>query len=505
MANIYYDFIYTTQEKYDALVEKESGGLYFISDSRRIYRGEELIAANNVMICDSLPDASTCVDGILYVVAADGEYTIYALDTSSNELKKISGGIPEELDISSFASDVISTEVSADSASDEKILTEKAVVDYISDIEKSITDKVNETFKNVEIGEASDADSKKFGLVFTKTDGSTVTIDLQKEAFVTTASLRNGTNDEDGKIFLDLTIVNGDTVSIDLTELTATASTVKLTRKITMTTTVGNYKKGDTVEITDLQTFLEDMMSQDENPSVTDPYVTLTASNNKEYEVGTEVTPTYSATFNAGSYSQTANNDQVSTGVTVTSWSVTDGTTTKTESSGSFDTLTVADDTNYVITATANHTAGVDNPKTYLGKEVPDLKIAEGSKSKSSAAIKGYRKQFIGYITSDASVEVTSDIIRNLQNTKKAATGAVEFTVPNGATRILVAYPASFTSNEPKFEYFTLSWGDFSGFTKIANVSVEGANGATAVEYTVYSYTPASAFQANTKYRVTIK
>ena len=245
------------------------------------------------------------------------------------------------------------------------------------------------------------------------------------------------------------------------------------------------------------------MLSQDIDPTVTAPSVSLTAPQNKEYEVGTKVTPTYTATFNAGSYSQTANNDQVATGVTVESWSVTNGTDTLTTASGTFDEITVADDSNYVITATATHTAG-NTPKTYLGKDCAEKAIAAGTKSKSSSAIKGYRKQFLGWITTDASAALDSNTIRGLSESKKAAKGAVTFTVPTGATKVIVAYPKTFTSAEPTFEYMTLGWTPASGFTS-QEVEVEGLNGAAAVTYTVYTYTPAVAYAADTQYRITIK
>jgi len=52
-----------------------------------------------------------------------------------------------------------------------------------------------------------------------------------------------------------------------------------------------------------LKSFLASIFAKEQNPEeITQPSVSLTASNNKSYEVGTEVTPTYSASFDGGSY-----------------------------------------------------------------------------------------------------------------------------------------------------------------------------------------------------------
>lgn len=51
-----------------------------------------------------------------------------------------------------------------------------------------------------------------------------------------------------------------------------------------------------------LTELLNDAFAEDQNPTVTQPSVTLTAAKIKAYEVGTKVSPDYSAVLNAGSY-----------------------------------------------------------------------------------------------------------------------------------------------------------------------------------------------------------
>ena len=81
---------------------------------------------------------------------------------------------------------------------------------------------------------------------------------------------------------------------------------------------------------------------QEKNPTITQPSVSLTFGQAKAYEVGTSVTPSYSATLNAGNYQFGG-----ATGITATAWSVTDTAShTSTKASGSFAAVTVSDSTN---------------------------------------------------------------------------------------------------------------------------------------------------------------
>ena len=56
----------------------------------------------------------------------------------------------------------------------------------------------------------------------------------------------------------------------------------------------------------------------------------------------------------------------------------------------------------------------------------------------------------------------------------------------------------------PKFEYFTMAWESVGGFTKLGTVEVADARGGEngLKEYTVYTYTPAAPYAAETKYKV---
>lgn len=161
---------------------------------------------------------------------------------------------------------------------------------------------------------------------------------------------------------------------------------------------------------------LTDIFSKRLRPGTpTAPAVTLTFGQAKAYEVGTTVSSTYSASLSAGSYTYGP-----ATGITATSWEITDtaGNTADT-ATGSFADVVVADNTNYKITAKANYGEGAV-AKDNLGSDSnPVVKIAAGSATNTSGAITGYRNTFYGTVTEKA--EVTSTIIRGLSGKSNEA------------------------------------------------------------------------------------
>ena len=252
-----------------------------------------------------------------------------------------------------------------------------------------------------------------------------------------------------------------------------------------------------------LSEVFEAMFVKEQNPTTTQPSVNLTFSEAKAYEVGTVVHPTYSATFNAGSYTYGP-----ATGVTVTSWEISDtaGNTAST-ASGSFNDVTVADNTNYKITAKANHTAGAI-PLTNKKNEYAAGKIAAGSKTRTSGAITGYRSFFYGVLdTSSAEAPLTSAIVRGLTN-GGAYNASKTFTLNGSATakRIVIAVPSNSTRAGLKEVILTSAMNTpvTDSYVKTtAAVKVEGVNGATAIDYTVWTYEPA-AIDAGEVHKITL-
>lgn len=242
------------------------------------------------------------------------------------------------------------------------------------------------------------------------------------------------------------------------------------------------------------------IMAAEQNPKIIQPSVSVTCAQMGNYEVGTKVTPQWSVALNPGSYSYGP-----ATGVTATSYSVSDTDSNSAEtSSGSFPELTVEDGENYSISATVGHSAGAV-PKTNLGNDYAAGKIAEGSKSGSKGTITGHRKTFYG-TTTDKVSETTSAIIRGLSGKSNAALNngsTFKVTIPVGALRVLIAYPATLREVTSIKDDNAMSAEIKTGFT-LSTVAVAGANGYTATNYKVYTMDFANANDTANTYTVTI-
>ena len=228
---------------------------------------------------------------------------------------------------------------------------------------------------------------------------------------------------------------------------------------------------------------LTEIFSKRLQPTITsNPAVTLTFGQEKAYEVGTTVSPTYSASLSAGSYTYGP-----ATGITATSWEISDtvGNTADT-ASGSFADVVVTDNTNYKITAKANYGAGAVAFDNLGATSSPEIKIAAGSATKTSGAITGYRNTFYGTVTEKA--EVTSTIIRSLSGkSNKALANGNSFTIniPVGAVRVIFAYPATLQDVSSVKDVNGLNAEIKSAFTK-SSVTVAGAGADTGIAYKVY-------------------
>lgn len=242
------------------------------------------------------------------------------------------------------------------------------------------------------------------------------------------------------------------------------------------------------------------------NPS--QPYVNLTFSQAAAYEVGTEVTPTYSASLNAGSYTYGP-----STGITATAWDVDaiDNDTvveSKTTASGTFSKITVEEDTSYKIVATATHGAGPVAQDNLGDPSNPVKQIDAGSKSKEIGSITGFRSVFYGYKNGSEVLDVTkltSNNIRGLIATGKPQTAATT-TKPTSMTtnkmqQMFFAFPASMNVGKPVVKDATN--GAPQTVSDKVTVNVEGANGYEAVPYDVYYVSNAAAASGELKFNIT--
>lgn len=236
----------------------------------------------------------------------------------------------------------------------------------------------------------------------------------------------------------------------------------------------------------------------------TQPAVSLTFSQAKAYEVGTKVTPTYSASLSAGSYTYGP-----STGITATAWDVDaidNGTTveSKTTASGSFSEITVEEDTRYKIVATATHGAGPVAKDNLGDPSNPVKQISAGSKSKEVGSITGFRSVFYGYKAGGSTLDVanlTSAQMRGLGNT--ATTTKPTSMTTNKMQQMFFAFvqPASGHAAKPVVKDATN--GAPQTVSGPITVNIEGANGYEAIPYDVYYVSNAAAASGELKFNIT--
>lgn len=242
-----------------------------------------------------------------------------------------------------------------------------------------------------------------------------------------------------------------------------------------------------------LKEFLASLFSEESEPTTNPPTAKLTASKCIAYEVGTKVSPNYTAGLDSvGSYTYGPETGVVATGYEV---SATGEETKLTTASGTFPEITVTDTTEYYITAKVSHSAGAV-PVTNIGNPYPDGQIAAGSVSKSSSKLYGYRAFFYGMVANDNAID--SALIRGLTNggnynAKKELT----FTAANleGVKKFIIAVPASNTRKGLTSATITSSMNADATSDYVlmdTQVSVEGKDGHDAVPYKVWVYAPAS-------------
>lgn len=301
------------------------------------------------------------------------------------------------------------------------------------------------------------------------------------------------------------------------------ASNVFLKDEITLAgnySSIGNYSKGKKIAAgTSLQSMLMDMLSQRLQPgNPTNPAASITlymdgatkATKAGAVEVGTTVTPSYTASLSAGSYTYGP-----ATGVVASSYSVTstgrktvNGATadtaedSATTATGAFASFVVDDDTNYKLSVSIPHNAGVVANDNLGSPSDPVKQIAEGTKTKSSDAITGFRSIFYGYKAGGSTLDVanlTSAQIRALGNS--ATTTKPASMTTNKMQQIFFAFPASMNVGKPVVKDATN--GAPQTVSDKVTVQVEGKDGFTAVDYDVYYVNNAAAAGGELTFNIT--
>lgn len=456
MASVLFKF--GNQAAYNALSPNyDTNSLYFIEDTGRLYKGAVLMG-EQAIFTTSVPAFAEAVAERIYVVVAGDKVSLYV--KGATEMVQAGGGTVEAgaiTNINAFGDSVITKVAQLAEgklpADDNTVPTSGAVqgaIDTAVDAVKTnlqgqidaLDPKVKAALNGVSIGTAEDPN--KFRLVFTRTEGDPVNIDLDKERYLQSAEVS-----EDGtKLVLTIITASGEptVLEIPLSELTKVdASTVNTTTSITVTTPVGNFTKGQVIEIDSIQDILVSMLTKDSNPTTSQPSTTITLTGAGAKEVGTEFTPSYSVAFNGGSYSANKEGAQP-TGVTVTGYEVTDTSGgTATTQTGSFDAFTVEDGTNYKVSVTTSYGDG-NIPTTFLGTPYPAGQIKASSKSDDSTAVTGFRNCWWGYKTAANKIanatEITLAEVKALGNVNRTKPTTFN-NIPAGMVQMFFAVPAT--------------------------------------------------------------
>lgn len=313
------------------------------------------------------------------------------------------------------------------------------------------------------------------------------------------------------------------------------AKNVYFSEDLTLTQSFGKYTVSSsnpnvTIETTGMSVYdlFMDAYSESKDPTKTDPKVTGfnvtgNGSTATSFEVGTTVTPQWVSTFNAGSYTykSSVSNENIvpvsGTGVTATGWEVKQGSTViGTTEDGTADTSFVIGDGNTsAVSGTVSYSITADYSDgnyalTNLNKlPATEVRIAAGTTTAVADTLTFVRKMFGAGSSAET---VDSAEIRSMKSANASAVSSsapFEFSAVAGDTKVVFAYPKALTTKTPKFEIFTMAWGETSGFVS-SEVQVADARGTNAdgtlnnaMTYTVWTYTPAGAFAAaETKYRV---
>lgn len=255
----------------------------------------------------------------------------------------------------------------------------------------------------------------------------------------------------------------------------------------------GAYSSGQTIPTgTSFEQIIKNMLQKEVAAVYQQPSVSLSASGSTTREFGSDISTTLTGSFTRGdagaltAYRVKENGAVVLNGTAVANYTAAFQLT----ASKSF--VAEAD---YATGLQLNNNMG--NPS--------GTPIQAGTKTSNTVTFTPARGSFYGADT-ETSAAATSTAVRGVRTNPVLGLqngSTFEIEIPVGTRRITIAYPATLrpltsvayveSGNAPVKDTFTE-----------ATVSVQGANGSTAIDYRVYTYIPAIAFGSAATYNVTI-
>lgn len=493
----YVKFMRGTPEAYARLTKKDTDTLYFISEADAsdglLYLGSKLISGDGDILSNSSIDQLKDVfikenlvnKSLLVYDAATGQWVDTAFEDlifvgATSDSKGIAGYVPAPKKGQTnlfLRSDGTWAQISGDGSAtaDNNILT----------IENTNSNALHSDLINNAVN----------NLTIAKGDIVIIKDLIIEDKWQYTAYVYDGTNwaAMDGNY-------NAENVYFD--------EDILVTTKVGTIQTLTNGQATLSAKGKNVKQVLSSLLAERELPTAIKPSATIELTNDTLlYEVGTKIIPTWKTTFSEGSYSYGPATGVIDTGANVSSTKDTIATNvvagSLNEAIGSFNEYQVEDSTKYYAYLNYGWSAGTSIPVDNFGDEytnvVNNLPIqAASNQSKiSSKYISGYRKWFMGGLSSDTSVALTSDLIRdNLTGSDSEVIDQVfELKAADyaGCKRIVIAIPAAANKAVTRVLLRSASNADItSEFIEQTNtIDVEGAEGYSAKPYRVWIYEPA--------------
>lgn len=480
----YVKFLRGTHAQYNALTSKDKDTLYFISDDNSeygvLYLGSKIIAGggqSETITLDSLKDITIASTGL-----EDGSLLVYDIETESWVNQPLDQVLQTVVDTMTGATDKLDGKVGlvpAPKAGEQnyflrgdgswaKVASESQIFEVIPEGEETHLQAIVRVVGDIKLNSGNIAIVKKL-IANEKYEHTAYVFDGEWKAMSGNYNAEN--------VYFDEDLLT--TTAIGVIELENGQATIPAAGK-------------------NLKEVFNAIFVKEENPETIEPSVSVSLSQSGYFEVGKTVSVDYTATFNDGSYGY----GPEPTGAEVTAWSVSNGISSKTTASGSFDDILITDNTAYRISATATYTEG-SVPSTNTGNPYEVGKIAAGSKTGYSSYIRGFRPFFYGMDATDkGDIVYNSAFIRNLTNGGKYdSKKTLKFTAAEleGVKRFVVAIPSdAITSTRTGIVSATITSSlnaDALEFYKEleTTIEVQGAdNYATTAAYRVWVYEPTS-------------
>jgi hypothetical protein len=288
-----------------------------------------------------------------------------------------------------------------------------------------------------------------------------------------------------------VTLAPSDIVGLDTALSGAGAMSANFTVKAV---SQGAYNDGSVIpQGTSLEVVIKNMLQQRVPYTYAQPSLTLTTSATTNPEIGTNISASLVSNWNVGD-----------AGLATQFRVKQDGTTVQTTPGSSPASYAAS----FQLLASTSFTAEADygqGDQEYDNLGDPSgTPIAAGTRTSSALTFTPRRASFYGADTGTSAAATSADV-RSIANSVLGHANGSTFTlnIPAGATRVTIAYPASLrTLNSVK--YVEVGNSEVKDTFSETSVSVEGANGAAATSYRVYTYRPSIPFGSAATYTVTI-